>query len=224
MRAYSRAAPSGTLALRRPKTRIRWEALKRGVHAESTTRAMTDRSHRRRDVARKHHPVTRDGVGEAAVGHRDDDAVAAPEFVDVAERREVRGAVAGDRRRAAEARERALRIARARVDPRALLEFFGARPVHQHEVRPDARDLDPPHGAAFVRLAFELFREQPDAVVHAVEHREALRHRLRGRRLVERPQRPAQLVLADRRVDRRDRLLPEQRDRRVGRARARRPG
>src|SRR3954452_18784147 len=55
-----------------------------------------------------HDPRALHAVGERRVGHLDDDAVAPAQLVDVAKRREVGGAVPGDRGRPGHARQRRL--------------------------------------------------------------------------------------------------------------------
>ena len=79
-----------------------------------------------------------DAVDEAPVGHVDDDPVARVELVDVAERRAVGGAVAGDRRRPALAGQRRLGVV---AGPLAEALEIGA--LDDVLVHADRRNLDP---------------------------------------------------------------------------------
>jgi hypothetical protein len=137
--------------------------------------------------------------------------VATVEPVDGAKRRRVRRAMAGDRRRPRRAGER-----HAVVDPRALAQVVAVRAVDEHEVRVDPVDQDAPDGGAFAAVGAQPAREE--------RHPPALRGELLQRREIQRG-RPAVLELAqvaaelsldDPRVDGRHRLLPDERQPRIG--------
>ena len=84
--------------------------------------------------------------------------IAGLERVDVAEGREIGGAMPRDRRRPGDARGSAFPGRR----PGPLFRSFGVGALDDHEVRADVRDDDPPDRAAVARVVFELGREERD--------------------------------------------------------------
>ena len=110
--------------------------------------AVADVADRGRHVVGIDRALAGDGVDEVGVGHVQHDRVAAAQFVDVAERRQERRAVPGDRGRAAEPGEARAGVGPRRVDAGTLLEFFGAGALDDDEVGTDARDVDAADSAA----------------------------------------------------------------------------
>ena len=92
-------------------------------------------------------PGSLDAVGERPVGHRQDDPVARLEAVDVAERRSVGGAVAGDRHGAALPGQRSVRVVTG-----ALAQGVGVVALDDVGVLVDRGHLDLADRVALERL------------------------------------------------------------------------
>ena len=157
------------------------------------------------------HAVPDDRVGEVRVGHLQPDPAARTQRVDVAEGREVGRAVAGDRGRAGDPGKVV-----SGVDARAALEVFGVGALDHHEARPDARDHDPPDRAAVAaRGAASSPRQEGDPPALVGEARQRPLSTGVGRRRSTLRSAPFEVILAEFREQRRDRLLPDERHARV---------
>jgi hypothetical protein len=93
------------------------------------------------------------------IGHVEHDAVASAQSVDVAEGREVGGAMPGDSSGASDTGK-----ARFGEDPWSLLQFGDAGALDDHEVDADAGDVQAPDGAAIGGVVLELAGEEGDAL------------------------------------------------------------
>ncbi len=113
--------------------------------------------------------------------------------------------MSGDRGRPGDARE-----VRVRVDAGTAHQVFGVGAVDHHVARSDLRDHDLPHRAPVRRVALELDGQERDAFALAAPARERPPLHARRRRVFERAQIAAQGILAEHRIQRRDRLLPDQ--------------
>ena len=130
--------------------------------------------------------------------------------VDVAEGREVGRAVPRDRGRAGDPGK-----AGFRVDARSALEVFRVGAVDHDVARADLGDHDAPHGAAVAGVTFELAGEEGYSrpLIGNARQRTTLDGCRRG--VFDLAQLAAQMVLPEQRVEGRDRLLPDERDKRI---------
>ena len=98
------------------------------------------------------------------------------------------------------------------VYPRPALQVRGARALDDHEARADARDEDPPDRAAVLGAALQAARQERHAAAHVGQIHERALFDGRRCRAFDLRQRTAQVVLAQFRVQRGERLLPHERD------------
>ncbi len=171
---------------------------------------MADVGDRGLDVGRPHDPLAGDRVGEVRVWHVQEDVVAGFQEIDLSKRREIGGSVPGDRGRARDAGE-----VRFPVEARPADQVAGIGAVDHHIVGADTRDQYPPDGRTVAGMAFELTRQiaDPGLLIRQARERAALDGCRRG--TFYGTQVTAEMVLHDRRVQRRQRLLPDDRDQSV---------
>ena len=127
------------------------------------------------------------------------------------ERRAVGRAVPGDRHRAARARQR-----RAGVVAGPAPQAGRVRPRHDHRVDADRAHADAPERLAVVGAAVERARRVGELAIERAEVREHLAVRSGGLGALELGQVVVEPPLLELRVQRRHRLLPHERDDRVG--------
>ena len=185
----------------------RVQRMARGQDQPIVGHALSDPDGRRRDD-----PRALDPVGEAPVRHHDRDLVARATLSILPERRAVGRAVPGDRDRAALAGQR-----RARVVARALAQVAGVRcprrrpcesPMRSIRIRPTASPSSVLRSSERAANASRRLR-----VGQLLERLLLDRRRLE---LVQRGQLVLQVALLVARVERGDRLLPQQRRAGVG--------
>jgi len=100
-----------------------------------------------------------DDVGEVGVGHVEHDAISPMQRIDVAERRQVGGAMPSDRGRAGDAREVGFG-----KHAGALLQFGDAGAVDEHVGNTEAGNVDGADGPAPGSMVLELAGEESDAL------------------------------------------------------------
>ncbi len=164
------------------------------------------------DLVRLHRRRCLHAVDEGAVGHLEDHLVAAVHRVDLAEGRQVGGAVTGDPDRPALARERRLRIVAGPLPQRGLVGALDDDHVEAVHVRGE----DAPDRLTGLRFGGEAFGEDADPLAFA--ERAGDRRAVGGGGVArfDALQLIRRFALFDRAVERGERLLVGERDRHLG--------